>query len=53
MDTQDDLCECLLNSESTQHFLLKCPNYFELRRSLFETVNEILQDNNIGNIDYL
>ena len=53
MDTQDDLCECLLNSESTQHFLLKCPNYFELRRSLFEIVNEILQDNNIGNIDYL
>ena len=53
MDTRDDLCECLLNSESTQHFLLKCPNYFELRRLLFETVNEILHDNNIGNIDYL
>jgi hypothetical protein len=25
-DTADDLCTCLLNAETTQHVLLKCPN---------------------------
>ena len=49
MDTQNDLCECLLNAESTHHFLLKCPNYLEQRRELFKTVNSILQANNINN----
>ena len=49
MDTQNDLCECLLNAESTHHFLIKCPNYLEQRRELFKTVNPILQANNINN----
>ena len=47
-DTENDLCDCLLNVESTEHFLLKCPNYLEHRRKLFETVNQILQAFNVN-----
>ena len=38
-DTPDDLCACLLNAETTQHFLLKCPNYNEYRHHLFQSLN--------------
>ena len=47
-DIQDDVCNCLLNVESTEHFLLKCPNYLEHRCQLFETVNQIQQANNVN-----
>ena len=53
MDTQDDLCECFLNSESTQHFLLKCPNYNDDRHHLFQTLNTILLTNDINHLNDL
>ena len=45
-DTENDLCDCLLNVEST--FFVKIPNYLEHRRKLFETVNQILQAFNVN-----
>ena len=47
-DTPNDLCACLLNAETTQHFLLECPNYNVHRHHLFQTLNPILLVNNIN-----
>ena len=50
-DTPDDLCACLLNVETTQHFLLKCPNYNEHRHHLFQIINPVLLVNDINHQD--
>ena len=50
-DTPDDTCQCNLNAENTQHFLLKCPNYNAQRKVLFETLNPIVLSNNIHNLN--
>ena len=42
-DTPNELCSCRLNTaETTSHFLLYCPNFFNLRKALYATVNPIL-----------
>ena len=48
LDTPDDICQCTLSSESTNHFLLKCPLFDEHRTDLFRIVNPILVMNNIA-----
>ena len=53
LDTPDDLCACLLNVETTQHFLLKCPNYNVHRQNLFQIVNTILLANDINHLNDL
>ena len=40
-------CSCLMGLETTCHFLLHCPNFTFHRRTLFDTVNPILQAYNI------
>ena len=52
-DTPDDLCACLQNVETTQHFLLKCLNYNEQRHHLFQIVNTILLANDIIHLNDL
>ena len=49
-NTPDDLCACLLNAETTQHFLLKCPNYNEHRHHLFQILNPIMLANDINQL---
>ena len=40
-----------MNAETTEHFLLKCPIYNAHRLSLFQTLNPILLDNNLYNLN--
>ena len=47
LDTLDDTCQCSLGAETTQHFLLKCPNFSVRRQELFETLYPILSVNNL------
>ena len=49
-DTPSDTCNCTLNAETTQHFLLECPIYNVLRQELFEVVDPILFLNDMDNI---
>ena len=46
-DTPDDTCLCSLNAETSQHYLLHCPNFFEYRNKLFQILNPILLANNM------
>ena len=39
------------DAETTRHFLLYCPNFTEHRRKLFETLNPITLENNLGFLD--
>ena len=50
-DTPDDTCHCTLTAETSQHYLLHCPMYNELRRELFQKINPILMDNNMRFLD--
>ena len=43
-DTPDDKCCCTLNSETTIHYLLHCPNFVEQRRELFRVLNPLLNN---------
>ena len=47
-DTPSDACVCGNGSESTLHFLLLCPLFNNLRSRLFEIVNPIINQTNIG-----
>ena len=47
LDTPVDTCECRLDAETSQHFLLHCPIFIEQRRNLFQTINPILLANNM------
>ena len=44
-DTPDDTCHCMRDAESTYHFLLHCPTFTEHRRTLFETIDPIIDQN--------
>ena len=46
-DTPDDTCQCSLNAETTQHFLLKCPNFRVNRQILLDKINPILLLNDL------
>ena len=43
LDTPCDLCSCGTGTESTEHFLLKCPLYTEPRKDLFLTTNSFIE----------
>ena len=45
-----DTCSCLMDSETTCHFLLHCPNFINHRKTLYGTVNPILRVNNITSL---
>ena len=47
-DTPVDTCKCLLSAETTDHFLLHCNIYTEMRFVMFQKVNPILQANNLN-----
>ena len=51
-DTPNDECACTL-SETTQHFLLKCPIYNVHRLILFQTLNPILLANGLQDLNDL
>ena len=50
-DTQDDLCQCMLNKETTGHFILKCPNFNEQGNELFRNVNPTMLANNMHHLN--
>ena len=41
-DTPSDICQCGTGVESTEHFLLLCPNFARQREILFSTINLLL-----------
>ena len=47
VDTTDDSCQCQTGSETTLHFLLKCPRYNEPRNEMMNTINAILLSNDL------
>ena len=49
-DTPDDTCQCSLGSETTLHFLLKCPIFRVNRQQLLEKLNTILLLNDLANL---
>ena len=50
MDTQNSMCACALNDETTSHFLLECPTFTYHRNILFRTINPILLLNDLDDI---
>ena len=50
-DTSDDTCICALNAETSDHYLLHCPNFVVQRRILFQTLNPILLTKNLRFLD--
>ena len=51
IDTPNDLCECRQHSETTQHYLLQCNNYIDQRRVLLDSLNPLIEANNIRFVD--
>ena len=47
-DTINDICSCGLGSETSQHFLLQCPNYNLIRKDLLVKVKSVLRTNDIN-----
>ena len=45
-DTPSDICECGTGVESTEHFLLICPNFARQRETLISTINPVLNSKN-------
>ena len=45
-DTPSDICQCGTGVESTEHFLLLCPNFARQREILFSTINLLLNSKN-------
>ena len=50
-DTPNDMCDCNLYFETSNHYLLHCPIFVEQRRELFLTLNPILLANNMRFLD--
>ena len=46
-DITDDSCSCNTGTETTEHFLLSCPNYILLHTNMLNDVKSILDRNNI------
>ena len=42
LDTPNDTCDCALNVETSQHYLLHCSMFIDHRNELFQTVNPII-----------
>ena len=39
LDTINPLCSCTLETESTGHYLLRCPFYADVRKTLLDNIN--------------
>jgi len=50
-DTPNDTCQCSLNAETSNHFLLHCPTYLNQRNELFQLVNPLLFAKNMRFLD--
>ena len=48
LNTLNPLCSCMLETESTGHYLLRCPFYADVRKTLFDNII-----NTIGSISSL
>ena len=42
LDTPNSLCSCGIENESTNHYLLRCPLYTRLRKTLLDNIIEIV-----------
>ena len=51
IDTLVDNCQCLLSAETTDHFLLHCDIFNEVRFVMFLKLNPILEANNLNQQD--
>ena len=40
-DTLNPLCSCSLETESTKHYLLRCPTYSCIRKTLIDNISEL------------
>ena len=49
-DTPSDMCACQTSAETTQHYLLDCNNYTEVRKDLFLEINPILVSKGLLNL---
>ena len=45
-DTPTDICQCGTGMETTEHFLITCPNYVRQRETLISTMNPVLNSKN-------
>ena len=50
LDTNNDICDCLISAETTKHYLLECPLYIPARRSLTDLINPLLRRHRLDNI---
>ena len=46
-DTPTDLCLCQMSAETTEHFLIQCDRYTDVRNNLFQEINPILISNGL------
>ena len=42
LDTLNPLCSCSLETESTKHYLLRCPTYSRIRKTLIDNISELI-----------
>ena len=42
LDTINPLCSCSVEIESTKHYLLRCPFYIDIRRTLLDNIVEVI-----------
>ena len=42
LDTLNPLCSCSLEIESTNHYLLRCPFYTDIRKTLLDNIIDII-----------
>ena len=42
LDTINPLCSCSLEIESTKHYLLRCPTYSRIRKTLIDNLSELI-----------
>ena len=46
-DTPTDICLCRMAAETTEHFLIQCDRYTDVRINLFQVINPILVSNGL------
>ena len=42
LDTLNSLCSCSLEIESTKHYLLRCPFYSPIRKTLIDNITNVI-----------
>ena len=51
-DTPNDLCQCQVSAETTEHFLLHCDIFEMVRNSMFVVINPILEFNGLRFLEH-